>query len=171
MNQCWAVLTCCLLFTILCPFETKVSIRWKVDHGRQIVLWYWQHVTNLARATVFVICMSLARVLVWVRGRAKQRRSLTLYVFGQTTNKCSSSILGLWELNLFLQKYNFPICQNRSIREWRFFLGKHINWFSKELSFTNTRTSGYFYLFVKTNYNNVFIFYLKSRSTWVWTKN
>jgi hypothetical protein len=25
------------------------------------------------------------------------------------------------------------------------FLGKHLNWFSKELSFTNARTSGYFH--------------------------
>jgi hypothetical protein len=31
----------CLLFTILCPFGTRESIRRKVDHGGQIVLWYW----------------------------------------------------------------------------------------------------------------------------------
>ncbi len=35
---------------------------------------YWQHATNLARATMFVVCMSLARVLVWVRGRTEQKR-------------------------------------------------------------------------------------------------
>jgi len=33
----------CLLFTILCPFGTRESIRRKVDHGGQIVLWDWQH--------------------------------------------------------------------------------------------------------------------------------
>jgi hypothetical protein len=65
-----------VLFTILRPFETRESIRRKVYHGGQIVLWYWQHATNSARATVFVVCMSSARVLVWVRGRAKQKRSL-----------------------------------------------------------------------------------------------
>jgi hypothetical protein len=29
------------LFTILCPFGTKESIRQKVDHGGQIVIWYY----------------------------------------------------------------------------------------------------------------------------------
>jgi hypothetical protein len=29
---------CCLLFTILCPFGTKESIRQKVDHGGPLVL-------------------------------------------------------------------------------------------------------------------------------------
>ncbi len=53
------------MFTILHPFETRESIRRKVDHEGQIALWYWQHVTNLARATVFVVCMSSARVLVY----------------------------------------------------------------------------------------------------------
>jgi hypothetical protein len=38
-----------LLFIILHLFETRESIRRKVDHGGQIVLWYWQHVINLAR--------------------------------------------------------------------------------------------------------------------------
>jgi hypothetical protein len=42
-----------LLFTILRPFGIRESIRRKVDHGGQIVLWYWQHATNLARATMF----------------------------------------------------------------------------------------------------------------------
>jgi nicotinamide riboside transporter PnuC len=70
----------CLLFTILHPFETRESIRRKVNHGGQIVLWYWQHATNLVKAIVFVACMSLARVLVWVRGRAEQKRSLTFCV-------------------------------------------------------------------------------------------
>jgi hypothetical protein len=42
----------CLLFTILSPFGTEESIRQKVDHERQIVLWYSQHATNLAKATV-----------------------------------------------------------------------------------------------------------------------
>jgi hypothetical protein len=51
----------CLLFTILCPFGTRESIRRTVDHGGQIVFWYWQHATNLARVTVSVICMSLAK--------------------------------------------------------------------------------------------------------------
>jgi len=69
--------------TIVRPFETRESIRRKVDHGGQIVLWYWQHATNLARATVFVVCMSSARVLVWVRSRVEQKRSLTFCVFGQ----------------------------------------------------------------------------------------
>jgi hypothetical protein len=57
-----------LLFTILRPFGTRESIRQKVDHGGQIVLWYWQHATNLARlarAAMFVVCMSSVRVLVW----------------------------------------------------------------------------------------------------------
>jgi hypothetical protein len=80
-----------LLFTTLCPFGTKESIRWKVDNGGQIILWYWQHATNLARATMFVVCMSSTRVLMWVRGRVEQKYSLTFYVFGQTRSKCSSS--------------------------------------------------------------------------------
>ncbi len=40
---------------------------------------------------MFVVYMSLTRVLVWVRGRVKQNRSLTFYVFGQIRSKCSSS--------------------------------------------------------------------------------
>jgi len=72
----------CLLFTILRPFGTRKSIRQKVDHGGQIVLWYWQHATNLIEATVFVVCMSSARVFVWVRGKVEQKRSLTFCVFG-----------------------------------------------------------------------------------------
>jgi len=70
---------------------TRESIRWKVDHGGQIIFWYWQHATNLAKATVFVICMSSAKVLVWVRGRVEQKHSLTFCVFGQIRRKCSSS--------------------------------------------------------------------------------
>jgi hypothetical protein len=62
----------CLLFTILRPFGTKKSIRRKVDHRGQIVLWYWQHVTNLARVIVFVVCMSSTKVLVWVRRRSNK---------------------------------------------------------------------------------------------------
>jgi hypothetical protein len=83
----------CLLFTVynFCPFGTRKPIRRKVNHGGQIVLWYWQHVTNLAKATVFVVCMCSARVLVWVRGRVEQKRSLTFCVFGQIRSKCSSS--------------------------------------------------------------------------------
>jgi hypothetical protein len=81
----------CLLFIILLPFGTRKSIKWKIDHGGQIVFWYWQHATNLARAIVFVVCMSLTRVLVWVKGRAKQKCSLTFYVFGHTRSKCFSS--------------------------------------------------------------------------------
>jgi hypothetical protein len=81
----------CLLFTILRPFGTRESIKRKVDHGGQIVLWYCQHATNLAKATVFVVYMILARMLVWVRGRAEQKCSLTFCVFGQTKSKCSSS--------------------------------------------------------------------------------
>jgi len=73
----------CLLFTILHSFGTRESIRRKVDHGGQIVLWYWQHATNLARATVFIVYMSPVRVLVWVRARAEQKCSLTFCVFGQ----------------------------------------------------------------------------------------
>jgi hypothetical protein len=69
---CWE----CLLFTILPPFGIRKSIKWKVNHGGQIVLWYRQHATNLAK-TMFVVCMSSARVLVWVRGRAKQKCSLS----------------------------------------------------------------------------------------------
>jgi hypothetical protein len=72
----------CLLFTILRLFGTKKSIRRKVDHGGQIVLWYWQHATNSAKATMFVVCMNLARVLVWARGRVEQKRSLTFCVIG-----------------------------------------------------------------------------------------
>jgi len=40
---------------------------------------------------MFVICMSSARVLVWVRGRVEQKRSLTFCVFGQIRSKYSSS--------------------------------------------------------------------------------
>jgi hypothetical protein len=81
----------CLLFLILRMFGTRESIRWKVDHVGQIVLWYWQHATNLAKATMFVVCMSSARVLMWVRGKAKQKCSLTFCVFRHTRNKCFSS--------------------------------------------------------------------------------
>jgi hypothetical protein len=81
----------CLMFTILHPFGTRESIRRKIDHGGHIVLWYWQNATNLAMAIVFVVYMSSARVLVWVRGRVEQKRSLTFCVFGQIRSKCSSS--------------------------------------------------------------------------------
>jgi len=81
----------CLLFTILRPFGIREYIKQKVDHGGQIVLWYWQHATNLVKVTVFVVCMSLIRVLVWVRGKAEQKYSLTFYVFGQARSKCFSS--------------------------------------------------------------------------------
>ncbi len=38
------------MFTILRPFGTRESIRQKADHHEgQIVLWYWQHATNLAK--------------------------------------------------------------------------------------------------------------------------
>jgi hypothetical protein len=37
-------------------------IRRETNHGGQIVLWYWQHATNLARVIVFVVCMSSARI-------------------------------------------------------------------------------------------------------------
>jgi hypothetical protein len=40
---------------------------------------------------MFIVCMSLARVLMWVRGRAKQKRSLIFCVFGHTRSKCFSS--------------------------------------------------------------------------------
>jgi hypothetical protein len=33
------------------------------------------------KTTVFVVCMSSARVLVWVKGRAKQKRSLILCIW------------------------------------------------------------------------------------------
>jgi hypothetical protein len=49
---------------LLIVYKFRESIRRKVDHGGQIVLWYWQHVINLTRVTVFVVCMSPARVLV-----------------------------------------------------------------------------------------------------------
>jgi hypothetical protein len=70
LEGCYSVY--CLLFTILCPFGTRESIRRKVGHGGQIVLWYWQHATNLARATVFVVCMSSARVLVFTHEVVKR---------------------------------------------------------------------------------------------------
>ncbi len=38
--------------------------------------------TSLARATVFVVCMNLARLFMRVKGKAKQKGSLTLCVFG-----------------------------------------------------------------------------------------
>jgi hypothetical protein len=79
------------MFIILRLFGTRESIRRKVNHGGQIVLWYWQHATNLARVTVFVVCMNSARVLVWVRGRVEQKCSLTFCVFEQIRSKCSSS--------------------------------------------------------------------------------
>jgi hypothetical protein len=81
----------CLLFTILCPFGTRESIRRKVDHRGRIVLWYWQHATNLARVIVFVVCMSSTRMLAWVRGRVEQKRSLTFCVFEHIRSKCSTS--------------------------------------------------------------------------------
>ncbi len=40
---------------------------------------------------MFIVCTSLARVLVWVRGRVEQKHSLTFCVFGQTKSKCFSS--------------------------------------------------------------------------------
>ncbi len=83
----------CILLKILRSFWTREFIRWNVDHGGKIVLWYCQHATNLAKATVFVVCMSSARMLVWVRGRVEQKRSLTFYVFGQIRSKCSSSVV------------------------------------------------------------------------------
>jgi hypothetical protein len=43
-------------------------MRRKVDHGGQIVLWYWQQATNLAKVIV-----SSARVLMWVRGRVDKK--------------------------------------------------------------------------------------------------
>jgi hypothetical protein len=89
--SCLPSLFYCLLFTILRLFGTRKSIRRKVDHGGQIVLWYWQHATNLVRATVFVVCKRSARVLVWVRGKVEQKCSLTFCVFGQARSKCSSS--------------------------------------------------------------------------------
>ncbi len=79
----------CLQFNVYLGPESPLDK--KVDHRRHIVLWYWQHATNLAMVTVFIVCMSLVRVLVGVRGRAKQKRALTFYVFGQTRSKCSSS--------------------------------------------------------------------------------
>jgi len=72
----------CLLFTILCSFGTKESIKLKVDCGEQTVFWYSQHAINLVRMIVFVVCMSLTRVLVWVRGKVEQKRFLTFCVFG-----------------------------------------------------------------------------------------
>jgi hypothetical protein len=81
----------CLLFTILRPFGTRESIKRKVDHGGQIVLWYWQHATNLAKVTVFIVCMSSSRVFVWVKGKVEQKHSLTFCVFGHTRSRCSSS--------------------------------------------------------------------------------
>jgi hypothetical protein len=86
-----SILQNCLLFTILRLFGTKKSIRWKVDHGGQIVFWYLQHATNLAKATMFVVSMSSIGLLVWVRGKAEQKRSLTFCVFGQARSRCSSS--------------------------------------------------------------------------------
>ncbi len=80
-----------LLFIILHMFGTRKSIRQKVDHGGQIILWYWQHSTNLARVIVFVICMNSTRVLMWVGGKVEHNRSLTFYVFGQVRSKCYSS--------------------------------------------------------------------------------
>ncbi len=98
-----------LLFTILRLFGTRKSIRQKVDHVGQIVLWYWQHATNLARATVFIVCMSTTRVLVWVRGMAKQKCSLTFCVFGQTMSMCfSSSTFFKSQLQQSLSAYNTP---------------------------------------------------------------
>jgi hypothetical protein len=81
----------CLLFTILHPFRTTEPIKRKVDHGGHIILYYWQHATNLAKVTMFIIYMSPARMFVWVRGKAKQKHSLTFCVFGETKSKCSSS--------------------------------------------------------------------------------
>jgi hypothetical protein len=90
-NQYAHTILVCLLFTILHSFGIRESIRQKVDHGGQIVLWYWQHATNLAKATVFIVCMSSARVLVWVKGKVEQKHSLTFCVFRQIRSKCSSS--------------------------------------------------------------------------------
>ncbi len=79
----------CIFFIILRLFGTRESIRRKVDHGGQIVLWYWQR-TNLAKATMFVVCMS-SRMLMWVRGEVEQKHLVTFRVFGQIRSKCSSS--------------------------------------------------------------------------------
>jgi hypothetical protein len=74
--------------TILHPFQTRKSIRRKADHGGQIVLTTGSMSQNLAKVTMFVVCMSSTRMLMWVRSRAKQKHSLTFCVFGQTRSKC-----------------------------------------------------------------------------------
>ncbi len=76
---------------ILRSFRTRKSIKQKIDCGGQIVFSYWQHAINLAKVTMFVVYMNLTRMLVWVRGKAEQKCSLTISVFGQTKSKCSSS--------------------------------------------------------------------------------
>jgi hypothetical protein len=58
----------CLQFNVHLGQESQIDER---SHGGQIVLSYWQHVTNMTRATVFRVYMSLTRVLVWVRGKAE----------------------------------------------------------------------------------------------------
>ncbi len=40
---------------------------------------------------MFIVCMSSARMFMWVRGTVEQKRSLTFCVFGHIRSKCSSS--------------------------------------------------------------------------------
>jgi hypothetical protein len=58
---------------------------------------------------VFVVCMSSARVLVWVRGKVEQKRSLTFCVFRQIRSKCfSSSTFPKSQLRQSLSVYGTP---------------------------------------------------------------
>jgi hypothetical protein len=52
------------VYNLTSDWDQRVHDLRKVDHGGQIILWYKQHVTNLARVTVFVVCMSSTKVLV-----------------------------------------------------------------------------------------------------------
>ncbi len=64
--------------------------------------------------------------------------------------------------------YIFPVCQNRSIKVWRFFWGKHINWVLKATGFhkhwEHLVFSTFLWKLIVTIYFN---FYQKSRSTLV----
>jgi hypothetical protein len=67
------------------PLDERQIIEDSLSFGTSSMLQTW------LGATMFIIYMSSTRVLVWVKGRAEQKCSLTFYVFGQTRSKCFSS--------------------------------------------------------------------------------
>jgi len=75
--KCWNS-SVCLLFTILRPFGTRESIRRKVDHGGQIVLWYtqgWRVIIVVVQVRVVKIYLGELKA---PSGKRKNRMKLSL---------------------------------------------------------------------------------------------